>query len=399
MALTERGISALKPGEKRSERLRETPGVLLVRMSEAGTREFFYRSRAGGIDRTQKLGNHGVGALSLLDARKKAKVLAGNPVALEAPGTFGDLLSAYVAHLKAQGKVSADDVERTLLRALPTKDALRKRRASAITSRDITATIARRLRKGVTVEANRLRSHLSAAFKFGMHADYNPARAAVDGLRFGITANPVAPVARIDEHPTTNGEPPAPRVLTWEELGAYWRALDAESEVIGATLRFILAVGGQRIQQVLRAGWADIEKHNAEVGMGVLRIIDAKGRGKPRRHALPIVPLAQEQLDKLAGRERPFAVTHFTLADAISRASATVCKALKCESFDQRSLRRSVETRLGDLGVSRETRGHLLSHGRTGIQNRYDFAERLEEKRDALLKLTKHLQRAIRAAK
>jgi integrase len=168
---------------------------------------------------------------------------------------------------------------------------------------------------------------------FGMRSDYNPQRAAVDGVRFGITANPVAPVARIDEHAATNGEPPAPRVLSWKELGAYWRALDAESEVIGATLRFNLAIGGQRIQQVLRAAGSDIEKHNAEVNMGVLRIVDAKGRGKPRRHARPIVPLAQEQLDKLAGHERPFPVTHFTLADAISRASATVCKALKCEPF------------------------------------------------------------------
>jgi Arm DNA-binding domain len=283
-ALTERSISALKPGEKRSERLREVPGVLLVRMSEAGTREFFYRSRAGGIDRTQKVGEHG--ATSLLEARKKARALAGNPVALEAPGTFGDLLGAYVGHLKAQDKVSAADVERTLLRALPAEDALRKRRASAITSRDVTAIIARRLREGVTVEANRLRSHLSAAFKFGMHADYNPARAAVDGVRFGITANPVAPVARIDEHAATNGEPPAPRVLSWKELGAYWRAIDAESEVIGATLRFNLAIGGQRIQQVLRAAGSDIEKRNPEVNMGVLRIVDTKRRGKPRRHVL-----------------------------------------------------------------------------------------------------------------
>jgi hypothetical protein len=115
---------------------------------------------------------------------------------------------------------------------------------------------------------------------------------------------------------------------------------------------------------------------------------------------VPIPALAQAQLDLLAGNERPFPVTHFTLADAISRASKAVCEKLECEPFDARALRRSVETRLGDLGVSRDTRAHLLSHGRTGIQaQRYDFAERLPEKRDALELWAKHLQKAIRGAR
>jgi integrase len=399
MALTERSIGALKPGEKLSERLREAPGALLVRMSSAGTREFFYRQQVGGADRTHKLGDHG--ELSLLEARKKAKALAGAPVALEARGTLGDLLGAYVEHLKAEKKVSAPDVERSLLRAIPETDALRRRRAASITPREITAIVARRVRAGANVDANRLRAHLSAAFFFGMRSDYNPQRAAVDGVRFGLASNPVAPVARVDERPATdeNGEAVEPRVLTWQELGAYWRALDAESETIRATLRFVLAIGGQRMQQVLRAEWADVEKRNAEIGLGVIRMLDTKGRGKPRRHAVPIPKLAQEQLDSLAGNERPFPVTHFTLADAISAASKAVCKQLECEPFDARALRRSVETRLGDLGVSRDTRAHLLSHGRTGIQaQRYDFAERLPEKRDALALWERHLRRAIRAA-
>jgi integrase len=228
-----------------------------------------------------------------------------------------------------------------------------------------------------------------------MKSDYNPQRAAVDGVRFGLPLNPVTPVARIEERPAT-GENGEPRVLSWQELGAYWRALDAESEVIGATLRFILAIGGQRMQQVLRVEWSDIEKQNSEIGLGVIRMIDSKGRGTPRKHAVPVVKLAQTQLDMLAGNDRPFPVTHFTLADAISRASKAVCKQLKCEPFDARALRRSVETRLGDLGVDRETRAHLLSHGRTGIQNRYDYAERLADKLEALKLWTKHLQKAAR---
>lgn len=396
MLLTERRLQAAKPGDKLSERAPRGAGRLLVRVGASGTREFYFRSRAGGKDRLHKLGNHP--DVSLAEARKRVQGLAGSPVALEARGTLGDLLKAYVEHLRDAGKVSADGVEATFRRALPEGHVMRRRRASSVTSQDITNIIAARVREGVTVEANRLRACLSAAFAFGAKADNDPRRASADGVRFGLTQNPVAIVARLPEGVDENGEQPEARVLGWRELGAYWRALESESATIRATLRFILAIGGQRMQQVLRTESSDIEKRNSEIGMGVIRMLDTKGRGKPRRHAVPILPLAQEQLDLLAGSERPFEVTHFTLADAIARASKAVCDELKCEPFDARALRRSVETRLGDLGVGRETRAHLLSHGRTGIQNRYDFAERLPEKRDALKLWSKHLQKAIKEA-
>jgi integrase len=407
MTITERSIQSTKPGDKISERLRDAHGSLVLRHTESGVREFFLRSRAGGKDRLHKIGNYP--EKSLLEARRSAKSLAGSPGTFEATGTLGDLLEAYVSHLKAAGKVSAGDVERTILRAIPRAHAIRRKRAAAVIPAEITNIIAARVRAGVRVEASRLRSHLRAAYSFGAKSDNDPERAAEENhVKYGITTNPVALVARIDEHPESKvGELPEPkRVLNWKELRAYWKALDAESEVITATLRFILAMGGQRMQQVLRAQWSDIKALTAAevadhklpknfVGLPVLRIVDRKGKGEPRLHALPIVPFAQKQLVILKGNERPFDVTHFTLADAISRASKLVCEKLKCEPFDARALRRSVETRLGDLGVSRETRAHLLSHGRTGIQNRYDFAERLTEKRDALMKWTAHLQRAV----
>ena len=66
-------------------------------------------------------------------------------------------------------------------------------------------------------------------------------------------------------------------------------------------------------------------------------------------------------------------------------------------SFQQRDLRRTVETMLQRLGIDKEVRAHLLSHGRTkGVQakhyERYDF---LAEKRQALEKWVRHLNRVI----
>ncbi len=404
--LTELKVTKSRPGDKLSEPAPRGSGRLVLRVRENGTREFYFRSRAGGRDRSAKIGNHP--AVSLQEARRRARELGGSAVAVEARGTLGELLGAYVADLRARGKVSAGNVEATLRRALPEGHALRRRRASQVTADQITRIIAARVRDGARVEANRLRAWLSAAFAFGAKADHDPARDAGDGVRFGIAHNPVAVVARLPEggRLDENGDQAEPRVLSWAELAAYWRALEGEPDAVKAALRFVLAAGGQRMQQVLRAEWRDLWEVDAAyardhglpeglVGLRVLHLEDTKGRGRPRRHDVPIVPLAQAQLDLLAGGGRPFPVSHFALADAISRASARVVKALKCEPFDARALRRSVETRLGDLGVGRDTRAHLLSHGRTGIQNRYDFARRLPEKRDALVTWTAALADAI----
>lgn len=382
MLLTDRRILAAKPGEKLSEQAPRGAGRLIFRPRTKGRGEFFYRTRAGGRDRMTKIGNY-PDDLSLAEARKRVGVLSSDPTAATAEGTLGDVLKLYVDHLTDSGKVSARGAEKMFLRAIPAGDALRLKRASQIRPTDITAIIARRIRDGATVEANRLRAILSAAFAVAAKTDHDPKRAAESEVRFALSGNPVTVVARVEEF-----EVRRTRVLSWEELGAYWRALESEPLPVKVALRFALASGGQRLQQVLRATWDDINDN-------VIRLVDTKGRGgKPRAHAVPITTLAEAQLElgRKAKHLVPFATHQFALSDAISRASKT----LGGETFDARDLRRSVETRLADLGVSRETLGHLLSHGRTGVQEKhYDRAERLEEKAAALTLWTHHLEAAI----
>jgi hypothetical protein len=61
--------------------------------------------------------------------------------------------------------------------------------------------------------------------------------------------------------------------------------------------------------------------------------------------------------------------------------------------FQGRDIRRSIETRLQALGVSREIRAQLLSHGRTsGVQQKhYERHDFIPEKRVALGLLEAHL--------
>jgi hypothetical protein len=64
------------------------------------------------------------------------------------------------------------------------------------------------------------------------------------------------------------------------------------------------------------------------------------------------------------------------------------------EPFQLRDLRRTLETLLASLGVSRDVRGQVQSHGLGGVQNRhYDRHEYWAEKRATLALLELHLAR------
>jgi hypothetical protein len=69
-----------------------------------------------------------------------------------------------------------------------------------------------------------------------------------------------------------------------------------------------------------------------------------------------------------------------TLSNAVAGIAQAICKT---DYFSAADLRRTAETRLAALGVSKEHRAQLLSHGRTqGVQERhYDRHDYLPERR------------------
>lgn len=63
-----------------------------------------------------------------------------------------------------------------------------------------------------------------------------------------------------------------------------------------------------------------------------------------------------------------------------------ICAAMAGEPFDLRDIRRTVETMMAKLGISKDIRAQLLSHGISGVQAKhYDKHDYLHEKRAALL--------------
>jgi integrase len=133
----------------------------------------------------------------------------------------------------------------------------------------------------------------------------------------------------------------------------------------------------------VRLRWAD-------VGDEALTIFDGKGRpGQgPRPQQIPLLKSARADLALLkrdgeyafstTGGKKPISVR--TLA---GWAHAVVGGSI--DGFQLKRIRSGVETLLAANGVTREVRGHLQSHGLTGVQARhYDGHDYMREKREAL---------------
>lgn len=413
-ALTARAIERLPAGKKISDGAIEGGnGRLIVRAREAAggvQRQFYFRWQdPDGSDRTLHLGDFP--DLSLADARTHARELqrvrgdGGDPrlhvekrqIERERTdrekreaGTFGDLLDAYVAWLRTEGKGSADDVERSLKRHVRKPfPHLVRRKAADISPQDVVDIIATMIRKGITRKANMVRSYLHAAFNRAVRSDLDPRRAAGHRSAFRITTNPARDVPRQGDFDRVGD-----RILTDPELKAYCLALAARGDPIAAALRISLFLGGQRLAQLLRVTWDDYDK-----AVGTLRIRDAKGRGGERDHVLPVsarvaalIPPKHPDGGEFiftTGRKR--AIHPSTLSDDVSTIAGGIVK--RGPAFTARDLRRSVETRLAALGVSRDLRAQVLSHGlKRGVQEKhYDRHLYLQEKADVLALWEKHL--------
>lgn len=424
--LTEKELAALKPKErsyKVTDATRRGEGTLVIKVLPNGKREFYYRYRHDGVDRTISVGRHqqspGDGGLTLAEARAKAHELVrqrrdvgdlkghleaqrrkaaevARQAALEARvGTFADLLDAYVHRLVEASKSSAKEVHAALVRHVvkPWPD-VAKTKAREIRASDIQAILARMVSNGVQRETNKVRSYLHAAFAFAGKSDNDPRRLAEDGHLFNIGSNPVALVPRIAEF-----EHAGERVLTADELRLYWEALGALPTVTQAALKLALVLGGQRLTQIARATWEDYDFQRHTL---VLR--DGKGRGGVRDHLLPLSAWAEEVINplRLANGDRrwPLANTDRaplrieTMSAAVSEISMALAADRQVPPFSARDLRRTAETMLASIGVDRETRAQLLSHGRSaGVQAKhYDRYHYLSEKQRALHLWEKHLR-------
>jgi len=188
---TDSFIRNLKPKAqpyKRAEAAPKGEGRLIVRVLPGGAKEFFYRYRTSGQDKTLSLGRYdgaGRNGLTLAGVRERAHDIRALQRStgdvkehLRAEerqrdinarqGSLRQLLAAYVKALRDAGKSSTDQVEGIFRRnVLEPFRVVADAKASEIEPGDIQRILARLVKQGIKRQVNVTRSYLRAAFAHG----------------------------------------------------------------------------------------------------------------------------------------------------------------------------------------------------------------------------------------
>ena len=323
-------------------------------------------------------------------------------------GTLSDLCKGYVASLHRKERKTADQVERSLERyVLKPFPELASKKARNITVDDIVSIIRRLIEKGITTTCNRVRSFLHAAFEFGIKADNDPREQVLHGKRFCIEYNPVSAVPR-----QADFERVRERYLSHEEVRRLWHEfptlLPNTGPVFILLIRFMLAVGGNRPEQLLRCKWSDFDFNQR-----TFTFIEWKGKNPtPKKRVMPLTPRAIEILEELREIsgcfEWPFSATGkapvrvSTLANRIQ----DYCRALESEAtangqtapeyFVPKDIRTTATNLLIECRVPKEQRYLIQSREDGSIESKhYDHSDRLPEKREAIKQYDAFLGRIL----
>ena len=330
--------------------------------------------------RLKALTDQGIDPRELERAKIEAKTAAASAIAAAKDYTLAKLFEAYCTHLEGAGKKGSARSARSFFNT-HTPKTLQETPAKDVSAESIADMLRSITEKGKERTAGALRTYLLAAYNIGMRARLDP-KLPIAFKQYGITANPIAPIPAIASR-TSN------RVLTNDELQAYIAALD--NRPTDKALALALFAGGQRMEQILRATVSDWTPETK-----TLRLLDPKGRRKEARiHLLPLAPRAAAIVESLVADATKAKATQLFELDVQTpgKRAKLICDTKDKETgkpriesaFNLRDIRRTVETRMAGLGISKDTRAQVLSHGLGGVQDRhYDRHSYEAEKRNAL---------------
>lgn len=376
MNLTQKTVDALDLPKGKTEAILfddDLPGFG-VRMRRGGARTWVYQYKIGTQHRRVTLGS--ATALSLAQARKTAgelhaKVRLGrDPAGEKAEGrvraaeTTAVALQTYLIHqhkhLKQRSYV---EVERHLLKHCKPLHGLQ---LAKVDRSNVAARMGTIAAKNGAVTANRVRASLAAFFAWAIR----------EGM---LDSNPVAGTGR---QPETSRE----RVLTDDELKSVWNALGPDDY---STVVRLLMLTGQRADEIAALRWSEIKRDRIEL---------PKERTKNRReHVIPCAPAVQSILDCRQRHEdddfvfgrrhgRPFRGWSVCKASLDQRISAM---GVKLDHWTHHDLRRSMATRLAELGTAPHIIEAILNHvsgHKAGVAGIYNRANYEPQKRVALEK-------------
>ena len=256
--------------------------------------------------------------------------------------------------------------------------------ASEITQDQVIDMLRRLTEQGKGRTSNKLRTYLRAAYQCAVDVRVT-ASIPVAFKAYGVHINAVAQTRRDGRFDRADKRP-----LTADELRAYWRLIEKLPDLRGRCLRLHLLTGGQRIEQLVRLRWTDVRADS-------ITIYDTKGRPGQgaRMHMVPIIKAARRDLQAFEHTgDHVFSTTKGVKSISGTTLSGWAAQVVgdAIEGFQLKRVRSGVETLLAANRISREIRGHVQSHGLTGIQaQHYDGHDYMLEKRQALELLAREL--------
>jgi len=364
--LTDRALRSLATDLLREDFLDDSLEDFGVRVSgETGRKTFFVRYRANGKRRRVTLGRYPV--LSLANARDRAKAVLfdatqGNDPAdairaRRAAETFGELAELYVErHAKPNKKSWQEDKRQLNKDILP---AWKNRKAGDIRRADVLNILDSIVDRGAPIQANRTLALISRVFTFAIE-------------RGVVETNPayrVKPPAR---------EYSCQRVLTDDEIRAFWKALDGEAQLMASTFKLRLLTA-QRGVEVL-----SMRKDDLDGSWWTIPAVVAK---TGEAHRVPLSPEAMAVLEgvlPLSGiSEWVFPSRRGGHLRSLQKSAREIRKRAGFH-FTPHDLRRTAATHMARMGVSRFMIGRILNHADRSITSVYDRASYDDEKREAL---------------
>ncbi len=312
--------------------------------------------------------------------RRAAKAKANTPaIAAALPADTIELVFAEFVRRQLEGKGRAasyiDDCQRTFRLHIQPRWA--GRTLSSIKRSEVIALVDDIADTRGKVIGNRALALVRGLFNFAIR------RALVD-------VNPATLVDRPGE------EVQRDRVLSVEEIAAFWAAAGALSHPWQAYLRLLLLTG-QRRDEVAGMRWADIDDSDES---GPVWTIAADATKASRAHAVPLSPLAMQILQEcprfgaqvFSTRQRrgggEATISGFSkMKAALDEHFAAAARGVGSEApapWRLHDLRRTCATELGRLGIARFTIARVLNHADRSITAVYDKYSYLPEKRHAL---------------
>jgi integrase len=354
-----------------------------IRLREGGSRTWIYRYRIGTKQRSMKLGS--AKSIPLAVARKMASEqeaevrLGGDPALkreaanLAADNTLGVLANQYLEARKSKWRAkSHTQYVRHLLRyARP----LHRLPITAVSQRNIANLLADITKESGEATSNRLRSTLCSLFSWVIK----------EGIRL--------PEGNVASYTNKHEEKSRDRVLTDAELKTIWCA--CPNSDFGAIIK-LLVLTGQRANEIGGLRWEEV--HDEQIVLPSLR---TKNK---RTHIVPLSDPARAILDQFRahGRTHVFGRADSTGFDGWGFAKRNLDTRVGLEHWTIHDIRRTVATRMAELGVQPHIVEAVLNHvsgHKGGIAGIYNRATYDKEKREALNLWAEHVMATVEGRK